>query len=84
VEAPDVKPTQIPLADLPEDWTAHLEVTRDLGTAWLTGGSTVLLRVPSALVPETWNDILHPAHPEVAKLRVVAEYPYPFDERLKQ
>jgi RES domain-containing protein len=79
-----MKPAQVTQADLPEDWTAHLEVTRDQGTAWLTGGSTVLLRVPSALVPETWNYILNPAHPEAAKLRIAAEYPYPFDERLKQ
>jgi RES domain-containing protein len=70
--------------DLPKNWQAQLEVTRDLGTAWLEENESVLLRVPSVIVPETVNLLLNPSHKLAAKFRITDVFPYPFDLRLKR
>jgi RES domain-containing protein len=68
---------------LPTDWQIHLEVTRDLGAAWLDKKRSVLLKVPSAIVPETANYLFNPSHKQAARFHVAEVFSYPFDLRLK-
>jgi RES domain-containing protein len=70
--------------DLAGDWIDHLEITRELGAAWLRSGRSAMARVPSALIPSTWNVLLNPLHADAKRLRIVATYEYPFDPRLKK
>jgi RES domain-containing protein len=84
IEAQDVQVRAIKLGELPSDWQSRLELTRDMGTAWLQKKETPLLRVPSAIVPETANFLLNPVHPDAKKLKVIDEFSYPFDARLKK
>ncbi|SRR6266568_678758 len=84
IEGPDVEVPSIRIDDLPEDWRIRIETTRDLGTAWLEKNESVLLRVPSALVPETWNCLFNPFHRQAADYRIVETLAYPFDVRLKR
>jgi len=85
IEGPETASTElIAPADLPADWRVRVEMTRDLGSAWLARGETVLLRVPSALVPETTNCLFNASHPEAQRFRVAAAYDHPFDSRLKK
>lgn len=82
IEGPETASTElIAPADLPADWRVRVEVTRDLGSAWLERGKSVLLRVPSALVPKTTNYLLNPSHPEAPRFRVAAAYDRPFDSQ---
>jgi RES domain-containing protein len=83
IEGPDVKVPSIAAKALPEDWRTRLEVTRGLGTAWLKKNESVLLRVPSALVPETVNFLFNPSDIQAKKFRVTDVFSYPFDPRLK-
>ncbi len=75
---------EVALSDLPADWLDQLGLTRRLGAEWLKAGRSALLRVPSVLVPETWNVLLNPLHPEAALFQIERHYDYPFDLRLKQ
>lgn len=84
IEGPNVKVSIIQPDDLPQDWPTNQAVTRDLGTAWLRKNRSVLLKVPSAIVPETANFVFNPSHPEAAEFRVVEAFSYPFDARLKK
>ena len=68
--------------ELTEDWTANETVTRALGDAWLAVRKTPLLRVPSALVPETYNVLFNPAHPDSAVAKILWHREYPWDKRL--
>lgn|SRR5215469_3084293 len=70
----------LPLADV--DWRARSDSTRRLGDAWLTLLETPLARVPSAVVPRTWNVLLNPLHPDAVHLRVVSVARERFDNRL--
>ncbi|MBS0562364.1 MAG: RES domain-containing protein [Proteobacteria bacterium] len=63
------------LAEMPED-------ARAFGDAWLAEGRSAVLDVPSALVPESRNLLLNPAHPEAARARIGSIRPFAFDRRL--
>ncbi len=78
-----VAETFMALKDLPSDWRRQENITRRNGDAWLAGTATALLRVPSALVPETWNTLVNPRHPDSQRLRIVKVIPYPLDPRLR-
>jgi RES domain-containing protein len=84
IEGPDLDVPSIGVDTLPEDWRTKLEITRDLGASWLARNETIVLRVPSAIVPQTMNVLFNPAHPNAAKFRIVEAIAYPFDERLKK
>lgn len=84
IAGPDIEAPVIRLSDLAKDWRQRLEVTRDLGTAWLEKNQGPLLRVPSAIVPETMSCLFNPAHKQAAKFRVVEVIRYPFDKRIKK
>ena len=88
LDVPDtVSRTELVAADLPADWrrTGLPQPTALLGHAWLEGGSTLALRVPSVIVPQEHNLLLNPAHPEFAQVRLAAEPElFFFDERLKK
>jgi RES domain-containing protein len=84
VEGPDVRVPSVRVQDLPGAWREKAEVTRAIGTAWLEKGESALLRVPSALVPETSNLLFNPGHADAAQFRVSRAFEYPFDARLKK
>ncbi len=83
IHAPGIKPRVIPLEALPADWLTDPSATRDIGTVWLRAGQGALLHVPSAIVPETFNFLLNPLHPDAAKFQIAGVFGWPFDVRLK-
>jgi RES domain-containing protein len=68
---------------LPFTWTSDENVTRALGDAWLASGTSLALRVPSALVPDAWNVLLNPAHPDASRMKVNRAQKVPLDPRLR-
>ena len=82
VEAPDeVSAQTISARDLVEDWVKDETATRTVGDEWLASKRTALLRVPSAIVPETFNTLLNSEHSE-ARLRILSHREYAWDSRL--
>ncbi len=63
-------------------WADDVSLTRATGDAWLGGRKSALLRVPSSIVPETFNIVLNPTHPDAAKMRIVWHRAHPWDKRL--
>jgi RES domain-containing protein len=66
------------------DWQGHPEVTQPIGDAWLESVQTPLARVPSAIVPRTWNFLLNPEHPGAGQVKIVSVIRERFDLRLLQ
>ena len=83
IEGPDVNVPSVETKQLPQDWRTRFKVTRDLGTAWLKKNQSALLRVPSALVPETVNFLFDPSDTQAKKFHITGVFSYPFDPRLK-
>ena len=84
IEGPDITVPSVQLADLPDGSQHQPDATRDLGTQWLKSKSSVLLRVPSAIVPQTMNFLFNPLHQDAERFRIVDPLAYPFDARLKR
>jgi len=83
VEAPDdVMIRELSPADLSKKWTDDETETRTLGDEWLASQRTALLRVPSAVVPETFNVLMNSAHLDARRLTIVSHREYPWDRRL--
>jgi RES domain-containing protein len=84
IEGPELKILAVIESTLPHDWRTRLEVTRKLGTDWLRKKEDVILRLPSAIVPQTTNFLVNPLHPDASRFRITAVFTYPFDGRIKQ
>ena len=64
-----------------EQVEAFPEDTVAFGDAWIAAGRSAVLSVPSAIVPESRNLLLDPAHSEAARAHVASIRPFAFDER---
>jgi RES domain-containing protein len=83
IDAPDAISTQtLAVDDLGRRWRENRMATRGAGDGWLHRAGTAILRVPSAIVPATWNVLVNPGHPESAQIRVVRVHRYAIDPRL--
>lgn len=70
--------------DLPVNWRDYPPPpdTKAIGDLWVAQGSSLVLRVPSVIVPTESNYILNPAHPAFADLTIGEPMAFPFDPRL--
>jgi RES domain-containing protein len=80
IEGPDE--TEIAQAQLPENWQDDELLTQDIGTNFVSGMKSTLLRIPSVVMPQASNYLLNPAHPDASQFRVTQTWRYPFDSRL--
>ncbi|MBN1674416.1 MAG: RES family NAD+ phosphorylase [Kiritimatiellae bacterium] len=69
---------------LPSDWTADPapSSTKSIGDAWVAGQSSVLLEVPSVIIPAESNFLINPSHRDFSKLSIGPPQPFEFDPRL--
>jgi RES domain-containing protein len=85
IEAPDETPLlSISTDQLPEGWASNFAATRAIGDAWLRGGTSLLLRVPSVLVPRAFNVLVNPMHEDARTLNIVAAEKVPLDSRFSR
>ena len=73
-------------ARLPPDWNRYRapKALADLGDAWAASGRTALLVVPTAIVPESENILINPAHRDAARIRVLRRTAFSWDRRLRR
>ncbi|BBD78379.1 RES family NAD+ phosphorylase [Hydrogenophilus thermoluteolus] len=76
--------TVIEVQDLPSDWRTlgARDMLQALGLAWLKGGQTAILNVPSAVVPGERNFLLNPNHPDFAQIVIGEPQDFQVDIRL--
>lgn len=72
------------LARKPKGWRNEppTEASMRVGNRWLAGNSSVLLEVPSAIIPSETNLILNPLHPDASKLKIGTARVFQFDPRM--
>jgi RES domain-containing protein len=69
--------------DLPSDWRTNLAATRAIGDAWLAGGTSLGLWVPSYVEPAEFNLLINPMVPAYQHIVVEIErHPFEFDPRM--
>lgn len=86
IDVPDDQIQTFDLSLLPPDWASE-DAPAELalyGDNWVESGSSVALRIPSALSPVEFNYLLNPNHPSMFDLiKTVQKIPYRFDSRQK-
>ena len=83
IEIPDAAPIErLEVGMLPDRWIEREDSTQTIGNAWLAGGLSALLLVPSAIVPETTNVLINPSHAASAAIEIVGTSAHVIDPRL--
>ena len=85
LEVPDdIVPEQLDLSSLSRNWRASPAPVKlaDLGTEWARSRTSLLLRVPSAVIEHEHNMLINPAHDGMFRVKLVKVESYKLDERL--
>jgi RES domain-containing protein len=77
---------EITLKALPRNWRSFPAPPElaEIGASWISSKESLLLRVPSVIVPPESNFLINPAHPEMTGVRIIKVEAYSFDKRMKQ
>lgn len=80
---PDHAVTRLAPETLPADWRAYPgpAALQALGDAWIGNQASLVLQVPSAIIPEEPNFLINPRHPDAASLTIGTAEPFRFDLR---
>jgi RES domain-containing protein len=75
---------QISIADLPKNWRDYPAPPElaDVGSEWTIAMRSLLLRVPSVVVPDEFNILINPKHPDMNRVVISSVERYMFDRRL--
>jgi RES domain-containing protein len=58
--------------------------TVNFGASFLREKKYLAIKVPSVIIPDEFNIILNPQHPEIQKCKVISETPFLFDKRISK
>lgn len=70
--------------NLSQNWrdSANFEANYLSPLKWLDNPDILALRVPSAIVPESYNFLLHPPHKDYTQIEIISVNPFVIDPRL--
>ena len=69
---------------MPKNWREEPPppTTQQIGDTWARESRSVMLAVPSIIIPEELNYLLNPAHPDFKKITIGKPEDFTFDSRL--
>lgn len=84
VEVPGDSVTEMALDQLPANWKdmSPPVALKQAGDEFLRKQLSLLLKVPSAIVPMEYNYLLNTLHPDMKKVKILKKEPFNFDGRL--
>jgi RES domain-containing protein len=79
-----IAPITIDQSGLPKNWRQHPPpfTSADIGTRWAESMKSLLLQVPSVVVPCEFNMLINPAHPDIKSVTITNIEDFMFDKRL--
>ncbi len=81
IETPDRSIQEINPATLKKDWHTDIDYSRFIGNEFIKSSSSLLLKVPSAIIPEEHNILVNPRHKDFLKVKVHEIRDFSFDAR---
>lgn len=85
IEIPgSVSRKEIAMSDLPKNWRTYPAPPElaAIGAEWVRSRESLLLHVPSAIMPPERNILINPVHSEMRKVRIIEIEEYGLDQRL--
>ena len=78
----NIEPQFISPDKLKKEWKDDFGYTQWMGDEFIKSGSSLLLKVPSAIVDEEYNFVINPKHSDFKKVKTVKVSKFQFDKRL--
>lgn len=72
-------------SDLPDNWKSiqSYPTLQAIGSEWYRSYSSLILKVPSSIIPQEYNYIIHTRHPDFSKkVSIAGREPFTWDRRL--
>lgn len=72
IQCPETSMQQLKISDLPQEWN-HLDayaVTQKIGDTWIKSNQSLLLKLPSAILPMESNMLINPKHALMSKVSI--------------
>jgi RES domain-containing protein len=82
IEAPNTAQIEN-ISKLKSGWQFDENYTRALGDKWLADVMTPILRVPSTVMPRTFNYLINPSHKDSAQIEIINQDIHALDPRLR-
>lgn len=84
IEIPDeITVLEVDIEDLPVDWDSKppILITQSIGDDFVVYREAAILKVPSSIVPQEYNYLINPQHPDAKKIKVLSTTIMNFDLR---
>ena len=84
IEIPDdITILEVKIEDLPQDWNSKPPniTTQTIGDDFVLENESAILKVPSSIVPQEFNYLINPNHPEAKRIKVISKTLMIFDSR---
>ena len=82
IEVPDL--AEILETTLPRQWYGKTDLTQEAGENFIREGKALAMKVPSALISDSYNILINPRHPMHGRVKVHPPRPILFDKRLTE
>jgi RES domain-containing protein len=82
IELPDNDFPEIKQSKIKENWQQHLGYTQWMGDQFISENQSLILKVPSAIVPQEHNFLINPQHAEFKKVKIIKTELLALDKRL--
>lgn len=85
LEIPDHSLQELKIAELPGDWAVAPapRSTKQFGTALLQKAEHLVLKIPSAVIPQEFNYLINPSHKDSVSITIVDIRDFVYDIRIK-
>lgn len=80
----NVSVRQLDIKDLPENWREYPAPNKlaETGSEWIEKAESLILKVPSVVIPGEKNLLINPNHPEFKKIEIDETADFEFNDRL--
>jgi len=86
IEVPDsIKILTVNVADLEDGWRDFKDYSKcqPIGDKWYNEGKVMILKVPSAVLPEAYNYVINSEFPEYASVKLIGTTDLAPDDRIE-
>jgi len=72
------------IKQLPRNWNKYPAPVNlaKLGDKWLLRAKSLLLKIPSVVIPSEYNYVINPLHPDIRKVKIIAIEKLALDNRI--
>lgn len=83
IEVPESAIIRVEVAELPNGWNSIYTspTTQQFTNDWFKQQSSLVMAIPSVIVPMSFNYLINPNHPRMKEIKVVESVPFSFDSR---